>query len=171
MRREDKITTLDMEIALMQFFNIRKHLIVPNVSWGLMNHECDLLILRKTGYAIEVEIKVSKSDLLAEEKKKHDHWSPKIKELYFAVPYYMKEFALENIPNIAGLVIVGSERNKHYPVVVERTPISNNDARPFSEIERYKLARLGTLRILGMKKKIQKLNEKVFYKRTNKGIN
>ena len=47
----------------MNFFNYRANLIVPNISWGLGLHECDLLVLTSSGYATEIEIKVSKADL------------------------------------------------------------------------------------------------------------
>jgi hypothetical protein len=55
---------IHVELAVASYFGIRRHLIVPNVSWGLgLRHECDLLIVRESGFAAEVEIKVSKSDL------------------------------------------------------------------------------------------------------------
>ena len=66
----DKITTLVMEIALARFINPRVNLVVPNVSWGFFNHECDLISISKSGFATEYEIKVSKSDLKADKKKK-----------------------------------------------------------------------------------------------------
>lgn len=64
-----KITTLDMEIVLMEYFGVNRNIIVPNVSWGLNLHECDLLIFSKSGYATEVEIKISKQDLLKDKNK------------------------------------------------------------------------------------------------------
>jgi len=65
------LKTSDIEFAVAKYFNFRKNLIVPNVSWGFNIHECDLLIVRKSGYAIEVEIKISKSDFKADFKKIH----------------------------------------------------------------------------------------------------
>lgn len=64
--------TIELEIAIMEYFGIRQNLIVPNVSWGMNGlHECDVLILSKAGYATEVEIKISKPDLLKDRDKKH----------------------------------------------------------------------------------------------------
>ena len=80
----DKITTLEMEIALARFINPRVNLVVPNVSWGFFNHECDLISISKSGFATEYEIKVSKSDLKADKKKKHTHDDNKIKALICA---------------------------------------------------------------------------------------
>ena len=65
-----KITTLEVELSLMKHFNFRENVIVNGVHWGMVIngkplHECDLLILSKANYATEVEIKISKSDLLS----------------------------------------------------------------------------------------------------------
>ena len=43
--------------------NIRTDIVVPNLSWGLLNHEADLAIIRKSGYLTEIEIKRSYQDL------------------------------------------------------------------------------------------------------------
>jgi hypothetical protein len=56
------LKTAEMEVELGRYFNYRQNIIVSNVSWGLGIHECDLLIITKSGYATEVEIKVSLSD-------------------------------------------------------------------------------------------------------------
>ena len=35
-------------IVGIEDFNVRQHIVVPNVSWGFLNHEADLLLfLRK----------------------------------------------------------------------------------------------------------------------------
>jgi len=43
--------SLDIEIAVMEYLGTRTNLIVPNVSWGMDLHECDILSLSKAGYA------------------------------------------------------------------------------------------------------------------------
>ncbi len=50
--------TIDIEIAVMAYLGIRKNLIVPNVSWGLVTYEMDLLSLTQSRYATEIEIKI-----------------------------------------------------------------------------------------------------------------
>ena len=106
------MTTLEIEIALMKYFNFRQNLIVPNIGWGIIDsymnslHECDLLVLSQANYAIEIEIKTNKYDLLRDNKKKHGHIHNYIKFLYFAVPQDLQEMALQNIPERAGLLIV-----------------------------------------------------------------
>lgn len=57
------MNTLEIETAIAMKLDIRKHIIVPNISWGAGLHECDLLVINKSGYATEIEIKISKSDL------------------------------------------------------------------------------------------------------------
>jgi hypothetical protein len=141
-----------MEIALMQFLNIRRNLIVPNVSWGVANlHECDLLVLSKNNYATEIEIKISKSDLLADNKKRHKHRHNHIARFFFATPYFLKEVALKSIPSRAGLYIV--HQNKYVELI--RNCKRNPNAVKWSNAERLKLAHLGTMRILGLKQKLQ----------------
>ena len=50
---------IKMEIAIARSWNYRRHLIVPNVSWGFGVHECDLLVISPSGYATEIEIKAA----------------------------------------------------------------------------------------------------------------
>ena len=149
-------TCAEIEIAVAKYFNYRKHLIVPNISWGLMNHECDLLILSKSGYATEVEIKISKSDLVADKKKQHKHESTMVKYLYFAIPSKMEK-DIEHIPEHAGIIIVYN--SGHCSVL--RNPIQNLKCRAFSAEDRLQMARLGALRIWNLKDKVIKLKKQV----------
>jgi len=173
-----KFTTLDIEIAVIDYFRPRQNLIVPNVSWGLHNkeyrslHECDVLILSGDSYATEVEIKISKADLLKDRDKKHGHHHNLIRRLYFAVPPELKQIALESIPDHAGLLVVsnaveqwhgfyGAYREIEYVRVDEVRPCKvNTMAVKWTDKQRLQLARLGTMRILGLKRKIQELNGK-----------
>ena len=154
-QERQKLTTLEMEIALMQELNVRQNLIVPNVQWGLVAdlHECDLLVLSKSGYATEIEIKVSKADLMKDKKKKHTHDHELIKSLYFAVPENLKAFALENIPKKAGLYIV----KKDMYVRCIRGAIVRRGALKWDNEQVLKLAKLGAMRILTLKRNINKL--------------
>ena len=155
--------TLDIEIAIMQYIGIRQHLIVPNVSWGISSktlnlHECDILSLSKSGYATEYEIKVSKSDLLKDKEKWHGHLHEYIADLFFVVPEKLKDIALTNIPERAGL-FVANKIIQDGCIFVEliKPCIRNKFAVKWTDEDRYKLARLGTMRILKLKEKIQKL--------------
>ena len=157
--------TIEIEIAIMEYFDIRQNLIVPNISWGIANlHECDILSLSKAGYATEVEIKVSKSDLLKDKEKGHGHRHNHIAQLFFAVPKKLEDIALSAIPERAGLFVVEKHRyrvpgfDNVYKfvtgIIMVRQCERNKNAVKWSEKERYQLARLGTMRILALKKKI-----------------
>jgi hypothetical protein len=144
--------TIEMEIRLANWFNFRQNLIVPRVSWGFMTHECDLLIVSSVGYLTEVEIKISKNDLKKDKDKSHGHESGRIKTFYFAVPEELEKYALESIPERAGLIIV--PKDKRFKPFEVKKPIINIQAKPITSDDKYKIARLGALRIWGLKEKI-----------------
>lgn len=153
------LSTLEIEIEMIAVFNPKINIVVPNVSWGMGKlggkdlHECDILILSKRNYATEIEIKTSKPDLLADKKKLHAHRHNHIARLYFAVPEKLVELALGEIPERAGLYEV--KRNCD-PVLIKQCKRNKNCVR-WSDHERFKLAHLGAMRILGLKEKIAKL--------------
>jgi len=151
------ISTEEIESTLANHFGIRQNLIVPNVSWGLGVHECDLLICSKAGYCTEVEIKISASDLKKDLDKYHQHKSKKIKYLYFAIPSYLAS-SIEYIPNRAGIFIITSQRR----VFCIAKPLQNKECRPLTEKEQYEMARLGALRIWNLKNRCT--NYKANYK-------
>ena len=163
-----KIKTLDIEIGIMDYFGIRKNLIVPNVSWGIQYnnkylHECDILVLTNSGYATEIEIKISRTDLLKDCKKFHGHKHDLITNLFFAVPEVLKEIALDIIPERAGLLIVKWETNKwgtHFRVSEIKPCVKNTNGVKWDLELKLKLARLGTMRINGLKKKVQELESR-----------
>jgi len=166
MNKFDKITTLEIEKRLAGYFDYRQNVIVPNISWGVNLHECDLLIIRKSGYGIEVEIKISRSDLKADLKKHHNHIdrANRISELYFAIPDYLKD-SIEFIPEDAGILIL--ERNKYYhqfnclKVQRFRKAKINKNRNKFSEDEILKVAHLGAMRIWKLKQDIIEMKRKI----------
>ena len=108
-----------MELVLSSYFNSRTNLIVPNVSWGLNLHECDLLIVTPAGYAWEVEIKTTKYDLIRDGEKIHKHGSKKIKYLYFAIPEYLLEWQ-DHIPVRAGILVVKYFSENSHGLIVKK---------------------------------------------------
>ncbi len=152
-----QITTPEMEIAIANHFGFRKNLIVPNVKWGLrLNgkpmHECDLLILTKNRYIWEVEIKVSKADLIADKKKAHGHISSNVKRLYFALPHYIEDY-IQHIPDRAGVILVNKPRTRLSCEVVR--PAKNEKGYQLSDKEVLKMAMLGAMRIWNLKQKLK----------------
>ena len=143
----EKLKTIDMETALARHFNPLINLIVPNISWGMFNHECDLLVVTKAGYAWEIEIKISLSDLKKDKLKRHNHQDHfnRIKYLYFALPYYLEKH-IEHVPKRAGIIIVG----KDLFCRKIKKPVKNSDYK-FTAEDRYKVARLGAIRVWSLK--------------------
>jgi hypothetical protein len=158
--RKRPITTIEIEDAIARKFGVRENIIVPNISWGLPGmHECDMFIIKKSGFCVEVEIKRSKSDLLADFKKGHNHSDRRIKEFYYAIPESMLKPCKDLIPKHAG--IITCERNEWGRKLVyasfHRDPVPNKDARKLTTEEQFKVARLGTMRIWSLKNKIIRL--------------
>ncbi len=154
--------TIEMEIAIMKELDVRRNVIVPNVSWAFGSlHECDLLSLSKSGYATEIEIKVSKADLLKDKEKRHSHENDLISYFYFAVPEKLKEIALAEIPVRAGLYVIEefkvlNSNKKILHVNKIRTAVKNAKSVKWSLENKLHLAHLGAMRILNLKKKILK---------------
>lgn len=153
----------DIEVILSRYFNPRQNLIVPNVFWGLgFRYEIDILVLTPKNYAWEIEIKVSLSDLKADLKKRHGHYSEKIKRLYFAVPKELQDKALKLIPERAGLFVIHKSsmhngRTIQEQAVLVRPPKENTSARCFTPQERQKLYELAAMRIWSLKEVIYRM--------------
>jgi len=147
------VNSLDVELSVAHYFGIRSNIIIPNISWGMNIHECDLLILTSSNYAYEVEIKVSKSDLKKDTEKNHKHNSDKIKRLYFAVPE--KLINEESIPDHAGILSINESKYGALIAKLYRKP-KERKVSPWSYMERYALLRLGCMRIWGLKAKIKR---------------
>lgn len=157
-----KLSTLDMEVELSKYLNFRVNLVVPNVSWGMFSHECDLIRLTPAGYCSEIEIKVSLSDLKKDKTKRHNHTDGgrygknKIKYLYFAIPEYLEKH-IGHIPERAGILVVHEYRHGGGTLRTKeiRAPKMQCNYK-FSEKERVKLLSLMAMRIWGLKAKLSK---------------
>ena len=166
------MTTLDIEIAIIKGSHIRQNIVVPNVSWGMVNndgvlHECDIIVLTPASYATEIEIKISKGDLLQDMNKRHCHKHNLIRKFYYAVPENLKQIALDVIPERAGLYVISEIEATNYKwlkgggnipipykyrrVTTVREAVINKDAVKWDDYQRFQLARFGAMRILGLK--------------------
>ncbi len=159
-----ELTCLEMETIIAGQWNNRTHLIIPNVSWGLGIHECDLLVVTRSGYCTEVEIKVSKADLKKDIAKKHGHSSKKIKTLYFAIPEYLMD-CIDMIPERAGIYIVKEVIEysglPYRYAQLHRNAITNPDARKLTDIEYNKVSELGCMRIWSLKNNVLELKNQI----------
>ena len=152
---------LDVELAVVDLFDERKQLIIPNVSFGFgINYEADLMITNGSGYLYEVEIKVSKSDMRADLKKAVQHNCSYVKRLYFAFPEKLLEYAKEILSDDVGLIAVYLRENNCPKAVIKRKPKDRKDAQKMDLRKQYELARLGALRIWNLKRQIWSRNPK-----------
>lgn len=156
------ITMTEIEHAIAKWFDTRQHIIVPNVSHGWdYKREFDIFAIKKSGYAVEVEIKRTKADLKKDLLKEHQHKTDKIKELYFAVPDEHWNEWKEFIPVRAGILGYGKyeEREGYFSkfngntfVTCRRSPKPNKNAKKLTTEEQLRIARLGCMRIWNLKK-------------------
>jgi hypothetical protein len=162
---EHKFYTEEMELSVARYFNFLQNIIVPNISYGAGVHECDILVLKQSGYAYEIEIKISVSDLKADSKKTQAHESNKIKLLYFALPHYLQNY-YKYVPIRAGILEVTRRKEWHWDYELQkqtqtvernyceivRTPQVNREAEKWSAEDRINLMRLSTIRTWTLKK-------------------
>jgi hypothetical protein len=169
------MTTLQLEIALMNYLDIRRNLIVPNVT-DMSNcpiyFETDILSLSNSGFASGFELKVSKADLKGDLKKSHirnlyklnyksylNIYFKGLKYFSYCVPEDLKEDALNQIPEYFGLFVCYLNRDGIYKIKQIRKPkmLFNYI---WSNEDRYELSRLGSMRILNLKDRINNLENK-----------
>ncbi len=170
----EKVTTNELEIAVVQLFNQAMDLILPNVmqSW-MLDYEADLVMVNRSRYAYEVELKTSRADLKADGKKRHKHDAPIFKRLYFAMPGEIIDLYL--IPERAGILsyknrVVAEHVNWAGKRVAEytyrdlelfREPTDNRMARKLTRDEIQKLKGIAYYRLWGLKRSVVKLVKEV----------
>lgn len=153
---------LEIELAIISHpdFDPRRNLIVPNVSFGLLDHEADMLVMSKAGYVTELEIKRSLADLKADFKKKHGHSSGIIHKLYYVVPESLKDVTVDLLrkhERQAGVLYYTEEGELSYHMTpFQVIPGAWPSYRKLFLEEQYQLARLGTMRVWNLKKKMAK---------------
>lgn len=149
--------TREIEYAVAKHFGWRSHIIVPNVSWGLgLRHEADLLIVTGSGFAWEIEIKISSQDLKQDQFKRHGHYSDKIARLYFAIPSTLKKYA-DFIPDRAGILVVKTDGSTTPKVEIIRAARLNKAARKLTSEEISKLLHLGVMRVWSLKQRLNQI--------------
>jgi len=162
--KKPMVTTDEMEIAIAKHFGIRTHIIVPNLSWGFFSHECDLFLIRRSGFGFEVEIKRSKSDMQADFKKNHGHVDRKnrITQLYYAFPAELLPKVEELVPEECGIIIVdrADRFGRDYIYArLHKEAKRKKGAKRLTDKEILKITRLGCMRIWTLKDKLNKLKK------------
>ena len=93
---DTKLTIQEIEeMIIYNEVSLRNEIAIPNLSWGMLPYEADLVVVNKTGYMREYEIKRSLQDLKADFKKKCYHDAEQVYKFYYVLPISIKEKALE----------------------------------------------------------------------------
>lgn len=94
-KMDTKLSVSEINLLLrdLPWINKRTDTIIPNLSWGLLNHEADFCVINKSGYVTEIEIKRSFSDLKADFKKNEFHADERVRSFYYCLPLSIKEKA------------------------------------------------------------------------------
>lgn len=181
------ISEIETALARNSQFDFTKNIVVFNVKGSSeklpIYHECDMLVLSKSGYLTEIEIKRSWNDFLADFKKKHNHHNfPIVKYFYYCVPVSIFEKVRDKLEktyneknksdgfDYTGIISYDEDLNLTFygrrvkwfdsgnvePTYYSIFPSMIGYKRLFLE-QRLELARLGAMRIVTLKEKIIKL--------------
>ena len=150
------MNAIDIEMACVRLLEPRANFILPNVSWSMFQHECDLLVISKNKIAREIEIKTNKYDLKKDREKKHNHCSKKIQYLYYAVPENLQNYALSIIYDYAGLIVVTEREigDFRYEAKYVRKAKKRNNNYVWHEYNLFRLAHLAMMRYWNLRKKL-----------------
>jgi hypothetical protein len=158
----EKITAAEIELALVQHFGTERNFIIPNVSNGFrhISYEIDLMIVTRSRYAYEVEIKISASDLRRDALK--DKWrycrdQHYFRKSYFAMPQELLKYQ-DLVPEHAGIIAVAYNDRRYYWYGTEiREPVIDKDAKKLFDHEYEHLGELAMLRMWDLKHNIRNL--------------
>lgn len=175
--RVEKVTTLDIELAIMKKFKYKQNVIVTNLApkSNMVKFETDVLVLTKLNYAYGFEVKVDLGDLKKDFSKLHhtnikenkkfkggknsmEYYFDKFKYFYYVVPEKLKDNALELIPEFCGLYVYGktSKYSKTKELILCRKAklLYKNK---WTDKDRCNLMRLGTIKLYNLKSRVNNL--------------
>lgn len=139
-----EVTTEQIEAALFNHFFLQSDLVTFRISGcsGIINHECDCLIINKNGYLVEYEIKISLSDLKKDLQKPHQHKDNRLRAVNFIVPCFLEKHAFEILPEHFGIWVC----RDLYTIERKRRAKINSNASPLTDKEKLKFFRLDGLK-------------------------
>lgn len=156
---DTKLSVKEIELMLYKsnLFKSSDCIVVPNLSYGLLNHEADLVVVTKNGILTEIEIKRSFQDLKKDFEKGTFHIDDRVSRFYYCIPEKILDKALnlfmeqkEKIKELygydmyisPGLIVYNDEGH----ICVKNDRSSRLKSRKIFLEEREKLARLMSLR-------------------------
>jgi hypothetical protein len=137
------------ELVVASMFPIPRHMCVANVAWSLLPYEADLIAVTQAGYMIEVEIKISLSDLKREDAKakwRSRSFGELVSRFYYAMPgeLWDKPAAQAAIRPGAGVIVIREVGNVLRVEMVREA--ERTSARALTQREQFDLARVGSYR-------------------------
>lgn len=152
----------------IQVFHHKCLIVVPNCTWP--GAECDLLAVRPDLRLVDVEIKISRSDLKADKDKEkwlhpwdfREHgwrraqpgerervqWPAKIWKHYYALPKDIwKDELAEDISPMSGILLMRERDDGRVSTMVHRQAKPNRDAMAICPEDAIHLARLASVRM------------------------
>jgi hypothetical protein len=162
-----------------QIFNHKYLVVVPNTSWT--GNECDLLVVTENLRVIDVEIKISRSDLKADAKKdkwfqnwdyridgpqafgdqsarRAREWPQKVWKHYYALPAEIwNDSLLETLGSPkSGVLLLQRDEKGAIKVQVKRIAAPCREAERLSATQAVDIARLASLRMWDAYEKAEK---------------
>jgi hypothetical protein len=123
--------------AVHRHFPPRRYAVCQNVSWALLPYEADVIAVSAAGPDHEIEIKTSKSDLLADTKKMRwanfpNRLRPQVDFYWLAVPGELEAEAVKRAEEIRGGVLSVYRKNSMLLCEKAKLPIRwiNKDEPP-----------------------------------------
>ena len=107
------------------------------------------MIVRPSGYCVEVEIKVSAADIKRDRLKHHQHRHRLLRQSWFAVPESLSQHP--DIPEAAGVIAVTENEHGQKYCTTVRAGAINKDAVKLSDKQVRDLGRLAAMRIWTLK--------------------
>lgn len=166
-----KRTLYEIEVGLAKLdeFNYIKNIVAYNV-YGLgaslnIGHECDMLVLNKSGYLSEIEIKRSWEDFKNDFKKKHSYesYGNIIKYFYYCIPETIYDKVIEYISDKKRtynmIITYDEELNFKFHTINVGEFEPNLKYRKLFLEEQLQVARFGAMRAVKLKEKIIFLNK------------
>lgn len=141
-----------LSYAVARYFDTRRNIVVPNVSWGFrgINYEIDVLVVTVSRHAYHIEVKISIGDLKRDIKK--HKWNYCMDQGYFRKFYYViPETMIDSInliPDFAGVLVVGYDDQQHQYITTEfKRPHIFDNAQKVTDHEMINLGRLCMMRL------------------------
>ena len=166
MNTERTLYEIEVALAKSDQFNYVKNIVAFNVngigSNLLIRHECDMLVLSKSGYLTEIEIKRSWPDFIADFRKKHSHENMGIiRYFYYCVPECIVDKVYEKLKSIdvsySGIITYDEDlKIKVKGALIEDYYVVRqiNPSRKLFLEEQLQVARYGAMRSVLLKEKL-----------------